>query len=60
MIVENALAASQSLLRRIEDLLNIAKMEDGQFGYQFEDADIADFIAKGAGGRSARRAEGGH
>jgi two-component system phosphate regulon sensor histidine kinase PhoR len=45
-IVTNALAASESLLRRIEDLLNIAKMEDGQFGYKFEDADISDFIAK--------------
>ncbi len=45
-IVTNALAASQSLLRRIEDLLNIAKMEDGQFGYKFEEADISDFIAK--------------
>lgn len=46
MILDTALAASQSLLRRIEDLLNIAKMEDGQFGYKFEDADIADFISK--------------
>jgi signal transduction histidine kinase len=45
-IVDNALLASQSLLRRIEDLLNIAKMEDGQFGYKFEDADISDFISK--------------
>ena len=45
-IVENALAASQSLLRRIEDLLNIAKMEDGQFGYKFEDADVSDFLGK--------------
>ncbi len=26
--------------------LNIAKMEDGQFGYQFEDADVSDFLAK--------------
>ena len=46
MIFDHALAASQSLLRRIEDLLNIAKMEDAQFGYKFEDADISDFLAK--------------
>jgi PAS domain S-box-containing protein len=46
MIFDHALAASQSLLRRIEDLLNIAKMEDAQFGYQFEDADLSDFLAK--------------
>lgn len=45
-IVTNALGASDSLLRRIEDLLNIAKMEDGQFGYKFEDTDVSDFIAK--------------
>ena len=45
-IIDNALLASQSLLRRIEDLLNIAKMEDGQFGYKFEEMDIADFISK--------------
>jgi two-component system sensor histidine kinase VicK len=45
-IVENAAAASRGLLRRIEDLLNISKMEEGQFGYNFEDVDIADFIGK--------------
>jgi two-component system phosphate regulon sensor histidine kinase PhoR len=45
-ILANARAASDSLLRRIEDLLNIAKMEDGQFGYKFEDMDISEFIAK--------------
>jgi len=46
MILDHALAASQTLLRRIEDLLDIAKMEDAQFGYQFEDADVSDFLAK--------------
>jgi signal transduction histidine kinase len=46
MIVDTALAASQNLLHRIEDLLNIAKMEDGQFGYNFEDADIVDYVGK--------------
>jgi len=45
-ILDHALGASQSLLQRIEDLLDIAKMEDGQFGYQFEDADISDFLSK--------------
>ncbi|HVO28376.1 MAG TPA: ATP-binding protein [Candidatus Paceibacterota bacterium] len=46
MIVQNALAASQGLLRRIEDLLNIAKMEEGEFGYAFEDTDLVAFIGK--------------
>ncbi|HVM77328.1 MAG TPA: HAMP domain-containing sensor histidine kinase [Candidatus Paceibacterota bacterium] len=45
LIVENAAAASNNLLRRIEDLLNIAKMEDGQFGYQFKEASVEDFIS---------------
>ncbi len=46
MIVETAAAASQNLLRRIEDLLNIARMEDGQVGYQFEDADLVDYVGR--------------
>jgi len=45
-VVQNALASSQGLIRRVEDLLSIAKMEDGQFGYAFEDVDIVDFIGK--------------
>jgi signal transduction histidine kinase len=46
LIVQNALAASQGLLRRIEDLLSIAKMEEGQFGYAFEETNLVDFVAK--------------
>ena len=45
-IVLNALAASQGLIRRIEDLLNVAKMEEGHAGYSFEDNDIVDFVGK--------------
>lgn len=45
-IVENALAASHGLLRRIEDLLNIAKIEEGGFGYHFEESDVMDFLSK--------------
>ena len=46
MIVATAAAASQNLLRRIEDLLNIAKMEDGQVGYSFEETDVVDYMGK--------------
>lgn len=46
MVAQTALAASQGLLRRIEDLLNIAKMEEGEFGYAFEETDAVEFIAK--------------
>lgn len=45
-IVANALAASQGLIRRIEDLLSVAKMEDGHEAYAFEEADIAEFTGK--------------
>jgi signal transduction histidine kinase len=44
MIVANAAAASDNLLRRVEDLLSIAKMEDGQVGYSFEDTDIVAYV----------------
>jgi two-component system sensor histidine kinase VicK len=46
LIVQNAIAASQGLLRRIESLINISKMEEGQFGYQFKETNIVDFIGK--------------
>jgi two-component system sensor histidine kinase VicK len=46
LIVQNAAAASRGLLRRIEDLLNISKMDEGQFGYNFEEGNILDFIGK--------------
>ncbi len=46
LIVANALAASRGLIDRIEDLLSVAKMEEGKVGYAFEDADIVDFIGK--------------
>lgn len=45
-IVQNALAAGQGLLRRIESLIDISKMEEGQFGYKFEEAGILDFVGK--------------
>lgn len=57
-IIENALAASHGLLQRIDGLLNISKMEEGQFGYQFKEADIVEFVGKILAGvlPAARRA----
>lgn len=43
-IVEGALKAGRDLLKIVEDLLNIAKIEEGRFGYNFEPIDILDFI----------------
>ncbi len=43
-IVEHALAASKELLKIVEDLLNVAKIEEGRFGYNFEQEDILTFL----------------
>lgn len=46
MIVTTAAAASENLLQRIEDILSIAKMEDGQVGYAFESTDLVEYVGK--------------
>lgn len=46
LTIENALSAAQGLTHRIEDLLGVAKMEEGKMGYAFEDADIIEFVGK--------------
>lgn len=43
-IVQSALAASRELLKVIEDLLNVSKIEEGHFGYKFEPKDIVAFL----------------
>lgn len=45
-IVDNAATASRGLLKRIEDLLNISRMEEGQFGYDFKETNLVDFAGK--------------
>jgi two-component system phosphate regulon sensor histidine kinase PhoR len=44
MIVTTAKQASENLLRRIEDLLAIARMEDGRVGYAFEATDLVEYV----------------
>ena len=44
MIVKTAKEASDNLLQRIEDLLAIARMEDGRVGYAFESVDLVDYV----------------
>ena len=43
-IVKGAFSASRILLKIVEDFLNIAKIEEGKFGYHFEPADITVFL----------------
>ncbi len=45
-IVKGALQSAESMLRRIEELLNISRMEEGKFGYQFAEINIVDFLSK--------------
>lgn len=45
-MVKDGLIASQRLLRVVNDLLDVAKIEEGKFGYQFEDFDLLGFLAE--------------
>lgn len=38
--------AAEKLLETVEGLLNVAKIEEGQFGYQFEQLDLGGFLEK--------------
>lgn len=44
-VVKDGLAASQRLLRIVNDLLDVAKIEEGRFGYEFDNVDLIEFIA---------------
>lgn len=43
-LLGHALTASRELLKIIEDLLSIAKIEEGRFGYAFENEDMLAFM----------------
>jgi len=43
-MVKNALAASAKALKIVNDLLDVAKIEEGRFGYNFENLDIVKFL----------------
>jgi signal transduction histidine kinase len=45
-IVSQASTAAKGLVRVTEDLLNIAKIEEGHFGYKFEQIDMVVFVEK--------------
>lgn len=44
VLAENAYAASNQLRTIVEDLLNISRIEEGRFGYQFQKTNILEFI----------------
>lgn len=43
-LADTGFAASNNLLKIVEDLLQIAKIEEGKFGYQFQKIDIVKFL----------------
>lgn len=43
-IIGTALKTTAYLLKIVNDLLDVSKIEEGRFGYNFEEVDIADFI----------------
>jgi len=43
-LVGNGLTASVKVLKLVNDLLDVAKMEEGKFGYDFENVDIIKFL----------------
>ena len=43
-LVDTGLAASSNLLKIVEDLLNVSKIEEGKFGYNFQKIDLIKFL----------------
>jgi len=43
-IVETALAAAAKLMKTINDMLDVSKIEEGEFGYKFENVEIISFV----------------
>lgn len=43
-IISNGLSLSQRMLKIVNDLLDAAKIEEGKFGYKFQDIELTEFI----------------
>lgn len=43
---QTGFAASTKLLKIVNDLLDVSRIEEGRFGYQFEEVDIVEFLKK--------------
>jgi signal transduction histidine kinase len=43
-LIESSIGATNRLLKIVNDILDVAKIEEGQFGYQFQEVDIIQFI----------------
>lgn len=45
-LAQNGLAASRKLLKIVNDLLDVSKIEEGRFGYNFRQTDIISFLTE--------------
>jgi len=45
-LVDNALNTAIKLIKTVNDLLDVSKVEEGKFGYDFQDINIVEFISK--------------
>lgn len=43
-LAKNILSSSRKLMKLVEDLLNITRIEEGRFGYNFQSVDIVSFL----------------
>jgi len=57
-ILDRALRSAENLLDAVEDLLNVSRIEEGRFGYNFENADMTAYLGEilGAAQPQAERA----
>lgn len=45
-LVGNGLTAAQKLLKIVNDLLDVSKIEEGRFGYNFRQANLIEFVSE--------------
>ncbi len=48
-LIDGALVATAKLLETVNDLLDVSKIEEGRFGYQFENVEIISFVEEVVG-----------
>lgn len=44
-LIDTGYVASKLMLKTVNDLLDVSKIEEGRFGYQFADSNIVDFLS---------------